>query len=81
MTKFGWCCTGHHEHCKYGYIDWNQKEYVCDCECHGGDAPATNTVAIKKAKAELEAKILEETKDLVEEVPVKKTRAPRKAKA
>lgn len=37
MSKFGWCSTGHHDTCRIKYINWNNNERVCSCECHTQD--------------------------------------------
>ena len=37
----GWCLDGHHDECRYQYMDWNDKFRECACECHkkgSGDA-------------------------------------------
>lgn len=34
MAKFGWCSDGHHGECPTSFVDWNNKEQACSCNCH-----------------------------------------------
>ena len=33
-VPFGWCITGHHSDCRVEYLDWNDKQRSCCCDCH-----------------------------------------------
>jgi hypothetical protein len=50
-TKCGWCITEDHKHCKPS-VTWEDKTWLCNCECRGKDPVVEEVVKTRKTRSD-----------------------------